>query len=402
MKKKVLFVIESLTCAGAEKSLVTLLNLIDFEKYDVDLQLFSYGGEFEQLLPKEVNLLPKLSYFERAEESIKSMLLRKKNCEEKQMLYGRVKYSVAIRRRKYSNPEKAVLFWKNTKQCFQYIEKEYDVAIAYAQCVPTFYVVDCINAKRKYAWVNAVYRPEKNFREFNLEYYKKVDKIVSVSDDTYKIFTEHFAEVSEKACIIYDINDSKFIEKMANLKSQAPYEMNFSGAKILTVGRLASQKGYDIAIEAAKILKERNISYRWYILGRGPLEMQLKDQVKREQLEENFVFLGTRSNPYPYFRLADIYVQTSRFEGFGLAIAEARLLNVPVVTTRFSAVYAQMIDKSNGIVVDINGEAVADGIQLLLEDHSMYEHIQEFQKNEKKGNAEEIQKVYRLLEDSTI
>lgn len=400
MKKKILFVIESLICAGAEKSLVTLLNLIDYTKYDVDLQLFSYGGEFEELLPEEVNLLPKLSYFSRAEQSIKSIFLRKKSSEEKNFLLSRLKYSLAIRKRKYNNPEKAVIFWEKTKSCFPYVEKKYDVAIAYAQCVPTFYVADCVNAKKKYAWVNVTYKPEKKFRKYNLEYYKKIDKIVCVSDDTCKIFKKHFPEVAEKSCIIYDINDANFIKKLSNMKSDAVYEMNYNGIKILTVGRLASQKGYDIAIEAGSILKKRNINYKWYILGKGPLEVQLKKKIKENDLEDNFVFLGTRANPYPYFKLADIYVQTSKFEGFGLAIAEARMLNIPVVTTRFSAVYAQMVDGYNGIVVDINGKSVADAIQLLIENHEIYQNIRTYQMNEKKGNTEEIEKIYRLIDSS--
>ena len=316
MKKKVLFVIESLVCAGAEKSLVTLLNMLDYSKYEVDLQLFSYGGEFEELLPKEVNLLPKLPYFFLAEEPVKSIFLRRKNRDEKKMLYSRIKYSLALRRRKYSNPEKAVLFWKNTRRCFPKSQKNYDVAIAYAQCVPTFYVVDCVNAEKKYAWVNVVYKPEKIFREFNIDYYNAVNKIVCVSDDTDKIFRNHFPELADKTCIIYDINDANFIEKMADLKSEASNEMNFNGLKILTVGRLAPQKGYDIAIEAGKILRSRNIDYKWYILGRGPLEKQLKSQVNEDNLTDNFVFLGTRSNPYPYFKVFLYFTSTNTISIF--------------------------------------------------------------------------------------
>lgn len=398
MKKKILFVIESLVCAGAEKSLVTLLNMLDYSKYEVDLQLFSYGGEFEELLPKEVNLLPELPYFSLTKESLKSLLLRRKSKNECKLLYSRIKYSLLLRKRKYSNPEKAVMFWKNTKSCFSKSDKIYDVAIAYAQCVPTFYVVDCVNAKKKYAWVNAVYKPEKSFREFNINYYNEVNKIVCVSDDTDDIFCNHFPELADKTCIIYDINDAKFIEKMADLKSKASREMNFKGLKILTVGRLAPQKGYDIAIKAGKILKSHDIDYKWYILGRGPLEKQLRNQVEGANLTSNFIFLGTRANPYPYFKLSDIYVQTSKFEGFGLAIAEARMLNIPVVTTRFSAVYAQMIDGSNGLVVNVDGESVANGIELLAKDHALYEKICDFQKHEKKGNSEEIQKIYKLLD----
>ena len=113
--KKLLFVIESLVCAGAEKSLVTLLNLIDYSKYEVDLQLFSYGGEFEQMLPKEVNLLPELPYFDSTKEPLKKMLMRKKTVQEKKFLKGRMKYSLAIRRENYTNPQKAILFWKYTQ-----------------------------------------------------------------------------------------------------------------------------------------------------------------------------------------------------------------------------------------------------------------------------------------------
>ena len=185
---------------------------------------------------------------------------------------------------------------------------------------------------------------------------------------------------------------------MADLKSEAAMEMDFVGLKILTVGRLDPQKGYDIAIEAGKILKNHNIDYKWYILGRGSLEKQLKNQIEEENLTDNFVFLGTRANPYPYFKLSDIYVQTSKFEGFGLAIAEARMLNIPVVTTRFSAVYAQMIDGSNGLVVNMDGESVANVIESLIQNHKLYEKIRDFQKREKKGNPEEIVKIYKLLD----
>lgn len=398
MKRKLLFVIESLVCAGAEKSLVTLLNNIDYSKYEVDLQLFRYGGEFEDLLPKEVNLLPPLPYFSSLEEPVKAFLLRSKKRGEIKQFISRIKYSLKIRTKHYSNPEKAVLFWKAAKNCFNVTEKIYDVAIAYAQCVPTFYVVDCVMAKRKLAWVNVTYRPTGKYKKYNDIYYDKIDKIVCVSDDTYEIFNEDFSKVSNKTTIIYDINDANFISKMSLMPSNAKEDMNFDGIKILTVGRLAAQKGYDIAIEAGKILKTTGVNFKWFILGRGPLEFELKNNIKNEKLDKYFVFLGTRANPYPYYKEADIYVQTSKFEGFGLAIAEARMLNIPVVTTNFSAVGAQMINGDNGLVVEMNGESVAEGIMRLLNDKNLYNHIKEYQSNEKKGNIEELQKFYKLVE----
>ena len=88
--------------------------------------------------------------------------------------------------------------------------------------------------------------------------------------------------------------------------------------------------------------------------------------------------LGVKANPYPYIKNSDIYVQTSKYEGFGLAIAEARMLNIPVVTTRFDAVYNQMIDEKNGLVVDMNADAVCDGILRLINDTELRERIVQY------------------------
>jgi glycosyltransferase involved in cell wall biosynthesis len=144
-------------------------------------------------------------------------------------------------------------------------------------------------------------------------------------------------------------------------------------------------------------LKERGIPFRWYVLGKGPYRAEMEVFIDQHQLQDQFFLLGTTSNPYPYFRACDVYVQTSRFEGFGLSIAEARLLDKPVVTTEFEAVYNQMIQGGNGLVTDIDPIAVADAIERLLNDKELYDHIVSFQQNEKKGNPEEINKFYDLI-----
>ena len=102
-------------------------------------------------------------------------------------------------------------------------------------------------------------------------------------------------------------------------------------------------------------------------------------------------------NPYPYIKNCTLYVQTSRHEGYGLSIAEARILNKPVVTTEFDAVWNQMVHGNNGLVVRQDPIAVADAIERLLTDKQLYDHIVDYQMQEKKGNTEEIQKFYQLI-----
>jgi glycosyltransferase involved in cell wall biosynthesis len=395
MKKNLLFAIDSLDCAGAEKSLVTLLSLLDYSKFNVDLMLFAHGCTLEELVPKEVNILSPLNYTNFSKLSLRNSFKRSMQNRDFKMFSARTKYSTKIRMKKYNNPQKARVFWQSVSQVIENNPKEYDVAISYAQGVPTFYIAQKVNAKVKFAWVNTSYNLDKKERDFQKDFYDQFKEIVVVSDSAKKIFLETFPYYTNKVNVIYDINNPDLISKMAQIRGN--YEDDFKGIKILTIGRLASGKGYDIALEACKKLKERKIDFRWYVLGKGPLKEEIEKYIKENNLLNHFVLLGVKSNPYPFIKESDIYVQTSRFEGFGLAIAEARMLNIPVVTTRFDAVYNQMIDGKNGLVVEMNADAVCNGIINLINDPLLKQNITDYLKEEKKGNVEEINKFYSLI-----
>lgn len=394
--KKVLFVIDSLHCAGAEKSLTTLLSLLDYSKYDVDLQLFGYGGALEELVPKEVNILKPMEYIKFSSLSTKNAVIKSLKNMNFKMLNSRLKFSLAIRKNNYSNAQKARVYWQKVSNVIENNNKEYDIAISYAQGVPTFYVAEKVCAKKKLAWVNVSYKLEDEDRVFQEQFYDKYNKIVAVSDSAKNIFLETFPKYTDKLEIIYDINDADFIKKMS--EQGQSYNDNYTGLRILTIGRLANQKGYDIALEACKILKEKGIEFKWYSLGMGPLKEEIEKYINENNLENNFKLLGVKSNPYPFIRDCDIYVQTSRFEGFGIAIAEARMLNKPVVTTRFDAVYNQMKDRKNGLVVDMNSQGIVNGILELINNKELTNEIISYLKTEKKGNREEINKFNTLID----
>ena len=396
MKKKILFVIDSLHCAGAEKSLTTLLSLLDYSKYDVDLQLFGYGGALEELVPKEVNILKPMEYIKFSSLSTKNAVIKSLKNMNFKMLSSRLRFSLAIRKNNYSNAQKARVYWQKVSNVIEKNNKEYDIAISYAQGVPTFYVAEKVCAKKKLAWVNVSYKLEDEDRAFQEQFYDKYNKIVAVSDSAKNVFLETFNKYNDKLEIIYDINDTDFIKKMS-VQGQS-YNDNYTGLRILTIGRLDNQKGYDMALEACKILKEKGIEFKWYSLGIGPLKDEIEKYINENNLENNFKLLGVKSNPYPFIRDCDIYVQTSRFEGFGIAIAEARMLNKPVVTTRFDAVYNQMKDRKNGLVVDMNSQGIVNGILEVINNKELTNEIISYLKTEKKGNTEELEKFYKLIE----
>lgn len=391
MKKKILFVIESLECGGSEKSLITLLSCINFSKYEVDLQLFSYGGELEEIIPKEVNLLKPLKYT----EFCKSSLIELKNMKKFKYLIARVIFSIALRVKKRGVKETARLFWKINQNNFSKEKQKYDIAIAYAQGIPTFYVADKIKATKKIAWINTIYSLKGIEKKYQEKKYKKFDHIVLVSEAAKCIFEQVYPNLKNNLKIIYDIISLRTIVEMSKIGKKI---ISRNELKILTIGRLDKSKGYDIALEACKILKDRDIKFKWYVLGKGPLKEEIEQKIDELGLKEHFILLGVTPNPYGYIKSADMYVQTSRFEGFGLAIAEARILNIPVVTTEFDAVYNQMVQRKNGIVTQMNAQSVADGIMELIENSELKNSIIEYLKNEKKGNLEEYKKVEKLIE----
>lgn len=391
MRKSILFVINSLGCGGAEKSLLSLLSLLDYDKYDVTLQMFSRGGMFEELLPPEVHVRKELDYTAFCSQSMAKQMLS----FDLRRIAARVRTSLFLR----SNAKKgrplhdAQAYWKYSAAAYDPLPERYDVAIAWGQGTPTHFVAEKVQAQKKFAWVNADYENVGHNKDFDCKYYAAFTGIICVSDKLCLTLQKAFPEYAAKMTTIYDINNPATIFTMAD---QPCSLLNRENLTLVTVGRLVPQKGYDIAAKAAWLLKKRNVKFHWYVVGGGDSAPIEKD-IAQYGISDCFTLLGAKANPYPYMKAADIYVQTSKFEGYCLTLAEARMLNIPCVTTNFDVVYAQMIDGDNGLVVEMSAEAVADGIIRLATDQELYQHIKGYQVQEKKGNMEEIEKLYDLL-----
>ena len=154
-----------------------------------------------------------------------------------------------------------------------------------------------MKAKKKIAWVNVSYRLNGKDKQFQQQFYDQFDNIVTVSDSAYNVFLETFPHFHQKTTVIYDINDPQFISQMSEFGNG--YEDSFNGTRILTIGRLANQKGYDIALEACKKLREKKVNFRWYALGKGPLKKEIESYIIENNLSKHFILLGLDANPYP-------------------------------------------------------------------------------------------------------
>ena len=196
-----------------------------------------------------------------------------------------------------------------------------------------------------------------------------------------------------KLLIIGNITSPKLVLQLA----EAPVEPLFNGLKLMTMGRLSPQKGYDMLVHSAKILKDSQLDFKWYILGVGELQNQLNQLIEKYDLHNHIVFLGLKENPYPYIKQSDIYIQPSRFEGKSLAIDEAKILHKPIILTNFSTAKDQITNEVNGLIVEMNPEALVDGIFRMQSDTHLKIQLIENLSSEIVGNECEIEKIYELL-----
>lgn len=389
--KKILFVINSLGLGGAEKSLTSLLSTFDFSKYSVDLLMFRKDGMFLKLLPVEVNVLDEPEFI-KSNSSIRVQL------KTPGYLAARLRASVALKKNsKTKKLHPAQCYWKYTHKCFEPMATQYDVAIAWGQGNPTHYVAEKVTADKKIAVINVNYEGAGHNKNFDLPFYERYHNILTVSDDLQELTCAVFPSLKDRISTLYDITNAELIQKLAH--ENVPFSKEGNRLYLVTVGRLAKQKGYDLAVDAAKILKEKGYDFNWFFVGEGVDRADIESRVSEFKLEKQIVLTGAKDNPYSYISCSDIYVQTSRFEGYCLTLSEARILNKPIVSTDFDVVHNQLTNEMNGLIVKMDGNAIAEGIIRLFNDNSLKKKFIDNLMKEKKGNTEEIEKLYKIIEE---
>lgn len=395
MKKNLLFVMPSLSAGGGERSLVNLLSQINYNLYNVDLFLLNHDGMFVKFLPKEVRLLPLPEAYKLfalpISKSIEMLLIKGKIS----LLLNRIMYTMKNRtvkniliREQYN--------WKYLAKSLTRLEKKYDVAIGFLEKTSTYFCVDKVNASIKIGWVHIDYDKLGLDPNFDIKYFRKLNDIVTVSEECANVLKNRFPSQKDKVNVIYNIVSPTIINKMAN-NDIGIYDRKEDEIIVLSIGRLHHQKAFELAIESCKKLVNIGYNIKWNIIGEGEEKEKLINLIRINNLEENFKLLGLKSNPYPYIKQADIYVQTSKFEGKSIAIDEAKILNKPIIVTNFSTAKDQINNGVDGLIVDLNSDAIVDGIEKIIKDISLRKKLIYNLSQMKLGTVEEIDKIYGLF-----
>lgn len=387
--KKILFVIHAMGYGGAERALVNLLCELPQDRFQVDLLCFQRRGDFLAQLPAWVNVLdtpPELKALYGPTKQAGRLMLRK--------LWGKAGAMIFRRTRK----ERAAWRWQHVfKRAIPVLPPHYDAAVAFTGSEIQYFIADCVDAARRIVFIHNDYRTAGYSARDDEPYFARMDKIVSISRRCVEVLEETFPQYRERMLYLENITSSALVRSRAQEFVPAEYPQDVP--VILSVGRLNPQKGFDIAIDAAAILRGRGLKFRWIIVGEGPLKAELQKQIDERGLSEDFILLGARNNPYPYMARCSVLVQSSRFEGKSVVLDEAKMLCAPIVATAYPTVADQLTDGQEGMVTPLSAEGLADGLQKMLEDAALREKFTSFLAAHEYGNQQEAEKYVRLLDE---
>lgn len=299
-------------------------------------------------------------------------------------------------------------FWRHVdcKKIYKkYITDSYDVEIAFLEGISAKIIANSTNKKsKKIAWIHVDLinekKTEKFFKDIEEEKstYKKFDNIVAVSEHVKEQVINKFNIPEEKLIVKYNPIDKEHIEKLSDEKVNDITKKKFT---ICTIGRLSVQKGYDRLLKVVKKLNEDKLDFDLWIIGVGAEESRLKQYIVENNLA-NVTLLGYKKNPYKYIRESDLFVCSSRAEGFSTVVSEAIILEKPIVTTECSGM-KEMLGENNeyGIVTQNDEEALYEGMKEIILDKNKYRDYKNKVKERKDifDIDKSIESIERVFED---
>ena len=395
--RKVLIASFDMEVGGVERSLISMLNNFDYINNEVDLMLYSHTGDFMPMLNDEVNLLDEINQYSTFRKSIGETI------KQGNLILGltRVlsKFLAKVNGKSKNLSEYGIyqmqLMWKYALPFLPKLDKEYDVAISYLW--PHYFVAKKVKAKRKIAWIHTDYSTIETDIDMDLKMWNKFDYIIAVSEDCKNAFLKKYPSLKEKVKVMENITSPKFIRKMAeeDIEENIKEDDSF---KLVSVARLSHAKGIDNAVKALKLLHDRGLTnIKWYVVGYGGDEEMIRNIIKENNLEDSFILLGKKINPYPYMKAADIYVQPSRYEGKAVTVGEAQILGKPVLITNYTTAKSQVRENIDGYICELSVEGIANGIEKLYKNKDLREKLSNNCKNTNYSNKDELQKLYELF-----
>ena len=398
MNPSILIFSQAMELGGVERSLLGLLDAIDYDRYDVDLFLMRHSGELMPYLNPKANLLPEIPQYASLAAPMASLVKSGQLGVLRGRLGGKLAARCFDRKDPSDKPSVTALTYshKYTLPVMPPISgKTYDLAISFL--TPHYFARQRVKAEKYAAWIHTDYTALTFDRVAELAMWEGYDAICGVSEQASRGFQAVFPELAGKVQTIENILPKELICKQA----AAPQtDLPSGGAKILlSVGRFCEAKNFDNVPDICRRLVADGLDVKWYLIGYGGSEPLIRQKIHDAGMQDRVIILGKKDNPYPYMRACDLYVQPSRYEGKAVTVREAQLLGKPVVITDYATSGSQLEDGVDGVIVPMDNVGCTARIAALLRDPARMQQLSENCAKRDYTNSAEIEKIYALMED---
>lgn len=369
--------------------MTSLMNVIDRDRYDVSLMVVSPNGPFMELLPKDLRIITNPIWSNLSEKFSGVISLLKSG-----HLFLAAGHFIRLMASTIGCKATAGLM---IAKMMPGLSEEFDTIIDFNGQQQLYYMVDKLKGKKKVTFFHSDYEKWPYYYRIDKKYYPQVDYIFSISDKCVDSLKRYFPDQSTKIHKMENISSLELITKMSTNESKGMERGNTN--ILLTIGHVCENKGILWAIEAASILKKREVDFKWHFIGSIDNLPKYQSLINAQRLNDIIVFHGIKSNPYPYMRVADVIVHPSKFEGRSIALDEAKLLCKPVVVTNFSTVGDQFKNGHNATICEMNPESIADAIEELLKNKDLRNRYINNLLAERHDNSSEIEKLYKIFDE---
>ena len=359
VKKRILFINGHLNAGGVERALVDILKHMDYTKYAVDLLLLEDTGDYAVELPPEVHVL-----FRDLHNTYGGFALSVRRCiAARDWMCLRLRTLFLLRKFLGSRALKSAA-------TLLLGEHHYDCVIGFRPGICADLAGYSVKAKRRITWWH-----HGEFYVDRVAYgamCSRMDAVAVVSRACREMLQDHLPELADKLiCVPNMLDASAILQKVEH----TPYAKN--DLCIVSVGRFAPEKHFENIVPAAKALQAMNLAFMWHIVGDGSERARVEMLITENGLKDYVILEGSKTNPYPYMKYADLFVHPSYIESQGLTVLEAMALGVPCVVTKSRGPCEFIEDGINGLLTEQSPESLAEKVLSILTDKTLYQSIKE-------------------------
>lgn len=377
----------SMNVGGTERAFLNMLDKLPEEEYEITLLLLQKKGGFYQEIPQHVKI-QEMKEFPQVGRQLRDLTYNPKEKIKDYLSkrwYKQALFLMAIHSYMRVTKDRRILFKKIFKQV-PIMEEEYDIAVAYAgpMDIITYYIATRVKAAEKNQWIHFDVNQIGFDPKFARRLYKSFNRICVVSNTAAIQLKEKLPTLSHKIETRTNEVSAMTLTELAVKEDVFP---DSSIIRIVTVARIMKEKGPDIAVKILYALRQLGYNIQWHWVGEGEWRTHIQKLIKEFDLEDSFILEGAKSNPYPYIRQSDIYVQPSRHEGYCITIAEARALERPIVTTDTVGAQEQIKHGVTGLISGFKEQEIMQNVISLIEDPELKNKLSQALEKEKVEKA---------------